>query len=68
MNSAKAFNVPFVETSAKNSQNVGETFLTMAREIKKRIVTYPSSQGADKFKNLKKGKDLSGENTREGYV
>jgi len=63
---AKAFNVPFVETSAKNSQNVGETFLTMAREIKKRIVTYPSSQGADKFKNLKKGKDLTGENTKEG--
>ena len=34
---ADSLNIPFLETSAKNSSNVDEAFLTMAREIKKRI-------------------------------
>jgi len=39
---ADSLNIPFLETSAKNSTNVEEAFLTMARQIKMRI---GSSQG-----------------------
>jgi len=34
---AKSKNIPFLETSAKNSTNVETAFLTMAREIKQRM-------------------------------
>ncbi|KAF9590434.1 hypothetical protein IFM89_035269 [Coptis chinensis] len=44
---AKAFadelGIPFLETSAKDSINVEQAFLTMASEIKKRIGNQPSS-------------------------
>jgi len=36
---AKSKNIPFLETSAKNSTNVETAFLTMAREIKQRMGT-----------------------------
>jgi len=43
---AKAFadslGIPFIETSAKESINVEEAFLTMSSEIKKRMATQPS--------------------------
>jgi len=45
---AKAFadeiGIPFLETSAKNSTNVGEAFMTMAAEIKKRMASQPAMQ------------------------
>ncbi|KNA14110.1 hypothetical protein SOVF_110550 [Spinacia oleracea] len=44
---AKAFadeiGIPFLETSAKNSTNVEEAFMTMAAEIKKRVASQPAS-------------------------
>ncbi|CAO2823211.1 unnamed protein product [Amaranthus hypochondriacus] len=43
---AKAFadeiGIPFLETSAKNSTNVEEAFMTMAAEIKKRVASQPA--------------------------
>ncbi|XP_062180147.1 ras-related protein RABD2c-like isoform X2 [Phragmites australis] len=43
---AKAFadsiGIPFIETSAKDSINVEEAFLTMSSEIKKRMATQPT--------------------------
>ena len=35
---ADHFNIKFMETSAKNSQNVEEAFLLMTKEIKSRVV------------------------------
>jgi len=47
-NTAKEFadslGIPFMETSAKNSTNVEQAFITMAEEIKKRV-------GGDKDNN-----------------
>ncbi|XP_021747116.1 GTP-binding protein YPTM2-like [Chenopodium quinoa] len=44
---AKAFadeiGIPFLETSAKNSTNVEDAFMTMAAEIKKRVASQPAS-------------------------
>ena len=49
-NTAKEFadslGIPFLETSAKNSTNVDDAFLTMAREIKARMVVTMQSGGA----------------------
>ncbi|XP_068647257.1 ras-related protein RABD1-like isoform X1 [Aristolochia californica] len=39
---ADELGIPFLETSAKDSINVEEAFLTMAGEIKKRLGTQPS--------------------------
>jgi hypothetical protein len=47
---AKAFadenGIPFLETSAKNATNVGEAFMTMAAEIKKRTASQPALNAA----------------------
>ena len=51
--------IPFLETSAKNSTNVEESFLTMAREIQKRM----QSQAAtitSKPDTIKPGADVGG--------
>ena len=34
---AKHYEIPFLETSAKNSVNVESSFVTMSKEIKKNI-------------------------------
>ena len=34
---AKHYEIPFLETSAKNSINVDTSFITMSKEIKKNI-------------------------------
>mmetsp|Transcript_128535 Transcript_128535/g.181311 ORF Transcript_128535/g.181311 Transcript_128535/m.181311 type:complete len:203 (+) Transcript_128535:21-629(+) len=52
-NTAKEFadslGIPFLETSAKNSTNVDDAFLTMAREIKARmVVTNPMGDANSK--------------------
>jgi len=44
---AESLQVPFLETSAKNSTNVEEAFITMAREIKQRMAV-PSTSGGGK--------------------
>ena len=37
MELAKHFEIPFLETSAKNSINVESSFVTMSKEIKRNI-------------------------------
>ena len=37
MELAKHYEIPFLETSAKNSVNVDSSFVTMSKEIKKNI-------------------------------
>eukprot|EP01097_Dermamoeba_algensis_P000625 TRINITY_DN1217_c0_g1_i2.p1 TRINITY_DN1217_c0_g1~~TRINITY_DN1217_c0_g1_i2.p1 ORF type:complete len:204 (+),score=46.78 TRINITY_DN1217_c0_g1_i2:61-672(+) len=53
-NTAKEFadglGIPFLETSAKNSTNVEQAFITMATEIKKRMVS-PGSSSASNSNN-----------------
>ncbi len=39
---ADEIGIPFLETSAKNATNVGEAFMTMAAEIKKRMASQPA--------------------------
>ncbi|AQK79562.1 ras-related protein RABD2c [Zea mays] len=39
---ADSLGIPFIETSAKESINVEEAFLTMSSEIKKRMATQPT--------------------------
>jgi Ras-related protein Rab-1A len=39
---ADSLGIQFLETSAKNATNVGEAFMTMAAEIKKRMASQPA--------------------------
>ena len=60
-NTAKEFadqlGIPFLETSAKNSTNVEQAFITMAAEIKARMASAPmaakTGQGALKLEGQK---------------
>jgi Ras-related protein Rab-1A len=45
---ADSLSIPFLETSAKNSTNVEEAFLTMARQIKMRIGNQTSNTNQKK--------------------
>lgn len=42
---ARHFEIPFLETSAKNSINVEQSFITMSKEIKKNIGNKPVTGG-----------------------
>ncbi len=48
---ARHYEIPFLETSAKNSVNVDSSFITMSKEIKKNIQnkasTAPGGNGTD---------------------
>lgn len=45
---ADSLGIEFLETSAKTSTNVEQAFLTMASQIKARMKTQPTAQGANK--------------------
>jgi len=54
---AEEFSIRFLETSAKNSINVDEAFISLARDIKKRLLDVepvPTQSGRDKDVNLNK--------------
>ena len=42
---AEQIGIPFLETSAKNSSNVEQAFMTMAAEIKNRMGPAPNTSG-----------------------
>jgi Ras-related protein Rab-1A len=42
---AEQLNIPFLETSAKNATNVEQAFLTMAKQIKDRMASTPTTLG-----------------------
>lgn len=43
---AAQFNMPFLETSAKQSMNVDEAFVTMTKEIKEKNLTKPNPKSS----------------------
>jgi Ras-related protein Rab-1A len=56
MELAKHYEIPFLETSAKNSINVETSFITMSNEIKRNIQNKASGTGtAPGNKNIKFG-------------
>ena len=48
---ARHYEIPFLETSAKNSVNVEQSFLTMTKEIKNNISNKASNVGNAQNKN-----------------
>ena len=44
---ADGLSIPFLETSAKNAENVERSFMTMASEIKGRMATAPSGRAGN---------------------
>lgn len=60
---AKAFaeerGIPFLETSAKSSTNVDEAFMTMAREIQKRVQSEAATM-SNKTDTIKPGQEIGG--------
>ena len=60
---AKHFDIPFLETSAKNSVNVEETFSTMTREIMCRCTKQGGIASAKKGVSFGSGSPLSTEAT-----
>jgi len=51
---ASNLGIPFLETSAKNSTNVEQAFITMAAEIKNRLAQQPKKKKKKKKKNIGK--------------
>ena len=52
MELARHYEIPFLETSAKNSINVESSFITMANEIKKNIQNKASATTAGAGKKI----------------
>jgi len=63
---ADSLQIPFLETSAKNSTNVEEAFLTMARQIKMRIGSSQNTQKREQPVNLKPGAKVPGSEGKGG--
>eukprot|EP01105_Mastigella_eilhardi_P023603 TRINITY_DN5993_c0_g2_i1.p2 TRINITY_DN5993_c0_g2~~TRINITY_DN5993_c0_g2_i1.p2 ORF type:complete len:223 (+),score=73.19 TRINITY_DN5993_c0_g2_i1:59-670(+) len=63
---ADSMEIPYIETSAKNSYNVEETFMQIARAIKDRL---NQSQGTSKSNTVDVGKqdNKKGEKKRSGF-
>lgn len=55
MELARHFEIPFLETSAKNSVNVENSFVTMSKEIKKNVTSKGNSAAAGEKKHVKFG-------------
>ena len=55
MELAKHYEIPFLETSAKNSVNVESSFITMSKEIKRNIQNKATASGAVDKKGVKFG-------------
>eukprot|EP00252_Welwitschia_mirabilis_P002284 TRINITY_DN1219_c0_g1_i1.p1 TRINITY_DN1219_c0_g1~~TRINITY_DN1219_c0_g1_i1.p1 ORF type:complete len:204 (+),score=44.75 TRINITY_DN1219_c0_g1_i1:57-668(+) len=60
---AESEGIPFLETSAKDSTNVEQAFLTMAREIKKRVANQASSSNDSQASTIQmKGRPVQTKN------
>ena len=55
---ANELGIPFLETSAKDSNNVEQAFMTMAAEIKNRLANQPAQGGPRGNINVGDGKKL----------
>ncbi len=56
MELAKHFEIPFLETSAKNSVNVESSFVTMSKEIKRTVQSRATLSAGQEKKGVKFGK------------
>jgi Ras-related protein Rab-1A len=56
---ADSMGIPFLETSAKNSTNVEQAFLTMARQIKERMGGAGEGGSSDKANVNLRGRNVS---------
>ena len=64
---ARSSSMPFLETSAKNADNVEAAFLTMASSIKSRVAKAPApSAGGTGAKVTMSGADISGTKSSGG--
>lgn len=59
---ADSMGIPFLETSAKNSTNVEQAFLTMARQIKERMGGNGEGAGGDKASVNLRGQNVAQNN------
>jgi len=57
---AKTLGIPFLETSAKDSTNVEQAFITMAAEIKARMAQAPAKTGGASTIQVGKGAEVGG--------
>ncbi|OCH85465.1 GTP-binding protein ypt1 [Obba rivulosa] len=58
---ADELQIPFLETSAKNSTNVEEAFLTMSKQIKETLDSAPEPSGNSKAGTVTPGRNLNEE-------
>jgi Ras-related protein Rab-1A len=57
---AESLGIPFLETSAKNSTNVEQAFITMAAEIKKRMAQAPAAKAGGSTIQVGSGAAIEG--------
>jgi len=57
---AETLGIPFLETSAKDSTNVEQAFITMAAEIKARMAQAPAKAGGASTIQVGKGAEVGG--------
>eukprot|EP00918_Siedleckia_nematoides_P077340 GHVU01169109.1.p1 GENE.GHVU01169109.1~~GHVU01169109.1.p1 ORF type:complete len:202 (+),score=54.66 GHVU01169109.1:191-796(+) len=57
---AETLGIPFLETSAKDSTNVEQAFITMAAEIKARMAQAPAKTGGASTIQVGKGAEVGG--------
>ena len=62
---ADSLGIPFLETSAKNANNVEQAFLTMARQIKERMGSNSAANNNTKPTVPIGGNSVSTENTNK---
>jgi len=63
---ADKYGIPFFETSAKSGINVEETFMTIARDIKNKILLNETTQGNDNKKITNSGHDDNKQTKKSG--
>lgn len=57
---ANDYGIPFLETSAKDSNNVEQAFMTMASEIKNRLTSQVTASADGDTVNVGVGKSIDG--------
>ena len=59
---ADGLGIPFLETSAKDATNVEQAFMTMASEIKQRMIVSTNAAGTSKANIVRAGQPVNKNN------